>query len=388
MLVRAARLPDVPQLLASSAWTQDVDAAAGVLAFDIKRAQIVGDAVLRFYSGATGDALFHFTVHSAFLLAEGGRPDEHRRFARLVQVRCSLIRFVLFLSLFDLFCPCTCVFSCALRCAAAAVCLCWWWHLGTSFPADAHCAAHVSPVRHRPRTCTHTGRPLTFVCALIYLRPCAQSVDIDVGKKLPSAAMFDAPGFAVKLELELDADADDAECVGKKEEVAEGKEGEAAEERPPPPPLLTGIMECPDWRGAWQERYIVLSAGRLRCFTHRSAVLPLFSLDVAREFTSAADGFDECRFNVLVPRRRGPSVVSPSAADRAQVRSSHSLFVHSCSFFFFLFLFAHILSFFAFVFLLRRSRMRFKCDRSSSSASGSRQSHVSESRSAALSGDR
>lgn len=133
--------------------------------------------------------------------------------------------------------------------------------------------------------------------------------------------MFDAPGFAVKLELELEPEAGDAEGEGKTEDGMEGKEGKEdgeAEERPPPPPLLTGIMECPDWRGAWQERYIVLSAGRLRCFTHRSAILPLFSLDVACEFTSAADGFDERRFNVLVPRRRGPSVVSPSAADRAQ----------------------------------------------------------------------
>ena len=378
MLVRAARLPDVPQLLASSAWTQDVDAAAGVLAFDIKRAQIVGDAVLRFYSGATGDALFHFTVHSAFLLAEGGRPDEHRRFARLVQVRCSLIRFVLFLSRFVFLCAAVCC-----GCGVFVLVVASGHLLSSGRSLRGACVAREAPSAH---VYPH-GRPLTFVCALIYLRPCAQSVDIDVGKKLPSAAMFDAPGFAVKLELELDADADDAECVGKKEEVAEGKEGEAAEERPPPPPLLTGIMECPDWRGAWQERYIVLSAGRLRCFTHRSAVLPLFSLDVAREFTSAADGFDECRFNVLVPRRRGPSVVSPSAADRAQVRSSHSLLFTRALSFFFLFLFAHILSFFAFV-LLMRSRMRFKCDRSSSSASGSRQSHVSESRSAALSGDR
>ena len=176
MLVRAARLPDVPQLLASSAWTQDVDAAAGVLAFDIKRAQIVGDAVLRFYSGATGDALFHFTVHSAFLLAEGGRPDEHRRFARLVQVRCSLIRFVLFLSLFDLFCPCTlhlCVFLCAAVCCGCGVfvLVVASGHLlssgrslrGACVACEAP-SAHVYPHRSSAHICLRTYLP-TSLCA-------------------------------------------------------------------------------------------------------------------------------------------------------------------------------------------------------------------------------
>lgn len=219
-----------PTLQYSSMWTRRVvrNPVAGLVRFDSDGARIVGDTILRFFSGASGLPLFHFTVHSAFLLAddEGHAPDDRRRFARLVR-----------------------------------------------------------------------------------------SVDPDLSKKSPAyAALFGGTqsGFACKLELELEGGGgsrDATAAAGEDDGRGERERGLSADAAANIP-FRVGMLqiEQPGWRGAWKDCYVVLSGGQLQCFESRRSVLPLYSIDVARSFTAAADGFDGSRFNVMVPMRsRGRS---------------------------------------------------------------------------------